>query len=763
MGSLWDKSPNLRVKTSFTQFEWDQLEMQTQIQERAIALAGQKIEMSSHLTKEHLISLLKKRKPLDEGSSFASAKHNLTEYYIEPYPPSRKSLSDLESITLKDLRMETRHSGNKIFVKTVCPAKRIVSVSVIVEDENGNPGQLQIFNLGRKVDLGEFLPVGQILCVKEPLFKISTTAIQSLRVDHPSDLALMEEDDEEVPEVWRVENMARSVEDYKDIGNKAVRAGKLAEAIKWYTKGILACGHDESNTALRLSLLLNRSLTRIQRREYEFSLEDAESALLIDPLNEKGLYRKAKSLYNLRRFAKCGGALTKLLANYPNSQLAKDDLTRTRKRLLEEMKGEYDFKKMVNMAKNDFDSQEYDFADYTIPVCPKASTISGNGLFTAKDVKMGDLLYVVKAFANCRGRDNGVSVMIHPMKSHVDQGVGAFLTSAILEKLSRNPGAYKDLLKLHNTYDGPGRDGGQTDEVIDSFLIRAICNSNAFSSCSYYDEFPEMHPDDYGAPSSRNPQKSQDEPFDPNSGLWILPSYTNHSCIPNARRTFFGDMMILRAVVDMPKDTEILISYSDSLVRYKIRRDMFNTSWKFTCNCKLCQFQSAPGINEETEEIAKKLNEVITRVNEATTTTVKDMEELRLLIVRLEKTYIFDATEVPRRFLGENILRLYGFLNELGMAHPAYNTLHAAPPAWGAVYHATPEKGVEFQHKGWIDADLVRAYVRLATVTGLMGGKVFRDWKKVAKEAYRVVVGEDVTFEETFGEVIVRYARKSGA
>lgn len=764
MASQADGSTGLRIKARYSDFEWDQLHMQGLLRQRADALAGQKIDMPSDMTKENLISLLKDRKPVDEGSSFSNAKYNLTEYYIEPYPPSYKSIKELEKVTLEDLRIETRHLGNKIFVKTVCPAKRIASVSVIVEDEKGVPGQLQIFNLGRKVDLQEFLPVGQILCVKEPLFKISTTAIQSLRVDHAGDLVLVDGNDEEVPEVWRVEDIERSAAACKEIGNQAVRDGKLVEGIRWYTKGlnILASNSENPSEPLKLALFLNRSLSNLHRKEYERSLQDAESALLVDHVNEKALYRKAKSLYHLRCYGKCGNTLTKLIKHHPNNQEAKDELATVRQRLLEEARGKYDFAKMVEMAKNDFVGQEYDFADYTLPVYPKASGISGNGLFTKQDVKMGDLLYVCKAFVNCRGSDNGVSVMIRPVELHVEQGVGAFLTSAILEKLSRIPGAYKEILKLHNAYGEQWRVSREDNGAVDSFLVKNICNSNAFSSCSYYDEFPEMHPEEDGSPSSRNPNKSQEDPFDPNSGLWILPSYTNHSCIPNARRTFLGDMMILRAVVDMPKDTEILINYTDHNLRYEARQKILKTSWKFTCGCKLCEFQSAPGISEALEKIMKKMHVLITRIGD-TTPKFEDVEELRLLIIKLEELYIFDAHIVPRPYLGEHILRLYGFLNEMGLSQAAYNTLHAGPPAWGAIYHAIAEKGVEFRHKGWVDADLVRAYVRLATVAGFSGGRIFEDWREAARECYRVVVGEDVTFEETFGEVMKRYVGAAGS
>lgn len=35
-----------------------------------------------------------------------------------------------------------------------------------------------------------------------------------------------------------------------------------------------------------------------------------------------------------------------------------------------------------------------------------------------------------------------------------------------------------------------------------------------------------------------------------NIGLWLVPSYFNHSCVPNCQRVFFGDTMFLYANKD---------------------------------------------------------------------------------------------------------------------------------------------------------------------------------------------------------------------
>jgi hypothetical protein len=44
-------------------------------------------------------------------------------------------------------------------------------------------------------------------------------------------------------------------------------------------------------------------------------------------------------------------------------------------------------------------------------------------------------------------------------------------------------------------------------------------------------------------------------------GIWINASYINHSCLGNVRRSFIGDMMIVRAAKDMAACTELMFPY----------------------------------------------------------------------------------------------------------------------------------------------------------------------------------------------------------
>ncbi|KAK6531883.1 hypothetical protein TWF694_003048 [Orbilia ellipsospora] len=715
------------------------------LQQQAKNLTGQKPRQK--IPRSELIKALEDRTILDEGCTFSGAKYDSIDFYIEPYPPSCTRPELLTKIYIDDLKLETIHRGNVIFLRTITEAKRLTSASIIVEDERGDATQLQVYHIGRNIDLKEMFPKGQVIVIKEPFFKFSSTAMPSIRVDHFTDMLLLDDDEVMVPESWAIEEIDRSAEDYKGFGNDAMRMGKTREAIKWYTAGIKIAEASD----MRLALLLNRCLAHLYYESYQLCVEDADAALLISPNSEKALFRKAKALYELRRFAKCGNTLKQLTKTYPSNAEAIKDLERVRQRVSEETFGQFDSKKLVKMARSDKPGMEYDFADYTAPVYTKTSDINGNGLFTKRAVKAGELLCCCKAFANCKGKENGISLTMDPVSMTVSQAPGAFVADVVLEKLRREPFLLAEIAKLYNDLEykqGVGNPEQSDTPVIDSFLIKQIVRLNAFSSSSYYDEFPEMR----STPTSfRNPSKSKENPFDPNCGFWILPSYMNHSCVPNARRVILGDMMVIHAAVDIPKDTEILISYTDSKQPYQDRQGMFELSWGFTCHCQQCKFEST--VNKSMEDIMFEMQSIVLEVGYGMG-TVQVAEKMMELCGKLERFYTHPAVQVPRWFLGEHLIRLYGYYSDVGMAQEAFTALHMAPRAFGAIYDVTENDGVVFWHKGWADADLVRAYVRLAAITGVVGGRVADGWLQVAKDMYRVVAGEVDTFEETFGGVI---------
>ncbi|KAK6504187.1 hypothetical protein TWF506_002394 [Arthrobotrys conoides] len=68
----------------------------------------------------------------------------------------------------------------------------------------------------------------------------------------------------------------------------------------------------------------------------------------------------------------------------------------------------------------------------------------------------------------------------------------------------------------------------------------------------------------------------------------------NHSCDPNAVMMFDGRQLSIRSLKEIPKDTEITISYIDNLATRKERKEELKARYFFDCACSLCSSEIQP-------------------------------------------------------------------------------------------------------------------------------------------------------------------------
>jgi len=122
-----------------------------------------------------------------------------------PYPPCLLAIADLEPMTLSELRMHTHHRGKVLTVTISSPVvKRAESSWVVVKDraegpdhsngDSDNDGERMELYLHQALHEGvEMLEAGEVFHVKEPFFTLNDRGEQTVRVDHPSDLVVVEQ------------------------------------------------------------------------------------------------------------------------------------------------------------------------------------------------------------------------------------------------------------------------------------------------------------------------------------------------------------------------------------------------------------------------------------------------------------------------------------------------------------------------------------------------------------------------------------------
>ena len=198
---------------------------------------------------------------------------------------------------------------------------------------------------------------------------------------------------------------------------------------------------------------MNRSLAYLKLRRYDEALVDATGSLEEHEVSEKGAYRAARSLYELQMFEKCREVLMSLLNNYKNNIEAKEQLLRTEERLIEQTRGNYDFKAMYRAAERT--PPCLDNATYTGPVAIKVSEGRGRGLFTTRAVVAGELLICEKAFAYCFASEEAgagsskTSFLMNPHTKRGTIGTQAALITAVVQKMLRNPSQMPSFTALH--------------------------------------------------------------------------------------------------------------------------------------------------------------------------------------------------------------------------------------------------------------------------------------------------------------------------
>ena len=93
------------------------------------------------------------------------------------------------------------------------------------------------------------------------------------------------------------------------------------------------------------------------------------------------------------------------------------------------------------------------------------------------------------------------------------------------------------------------------------------------------------------------------------SGVWILPSYFNHSCVNNLTKVFHGDVMLIYAKRDMKAGEELTLAYFDFEPNYEARLLKLK-KYAFECKCERCvldKYGTDVALKQKRNEIAEKV------------------------------------------------------------------------------------------------------------------------------------------------------------
>ncbi|KAJ5312810.1 hypothetical protein PENANT_c007G08348 [Penicillium antarcticum] len=667
------------------------------------------------------------------------------------YTPCTTSFKDLNRVMIKDLCLETHHRGTYVLLRTITPTDTLTAAMVIVEDEEESVLMLQLYNQGQELSGRNDLNKGTVIVVKEPYVKVMSDGDYGLRVDHLSDVKFIPEFDSLVPLSWRrkVSEADESSNSWKLKGNDFFNKASYRAAIECYTEALNS--HPSSEVAVATQL--NRALTFLKTHRFDAALLDVEEAACAPSPSEKALFRKAQALYNLQRFQESCEAHKLLRERYPKNSSAAQEFKRASARLDEQTSGEYKFR-LLHLEARKRQPPHLDRGSFIGPVSVQPTKSHGRGLFTIEAVKAGDLLFCEKAFAHAfhdaKSTTHDLNLLINAQSDTMTLGTQAELIELAVQRLYKNPSVLPAFIDLHHgAYKPVAVQEIDGIPIVDTFLVGRIIQLNCFG-CPLSSRESHM-----SAMRNDETAKKSNEQFH-SCGIWRLASYVNHSCFSNARRSFIGDMMVVRATKDLAPGTELTFWYKSPFTRDSKGDPMDLGHWGFECDCAICQ-----EIQKTDKTVMSKRTRLEADLQKLFNLGAKHSSRIEKSISGLAETYTQLASVVPRLALWKPCLSLAAIF---AASHKPKRTVEFGLKALeslgyvidgGKLPHAA---GTPLSVKEWglMTDGVVGCWMILSGAYETVAPGLEAQAKQYARISYRICVGEDSTFEETYGKLSQR-------
>ncbi|KAH8661654.1 hypothetical protein BGZ60DRAFT_530604 [Tricladium varicosporioides] len=524
------------------------------------------------------------------------------------YAPSTVPLEELQKISLQDLKIETHHRGFFITAMTITPPYEHSETITIIQEESGN---VAVLVLGFQDDSGSksrpTLPENSTVAIKEPYVQLNQDSDYVIRVDHPSDIAVLRGDDPAVSMIMQFVAEKKEITplEWKNAGDKAYLEKQYASAIECYTQAI---DGQSTNESFRKDAYRKRAFANLIAERFESAKNDALSSCSGATSDSKAYYTAGRASYELRNYAESKEYFEKSLELCPRDSKTRKDYNRSLARIEEQDNGNYDFTKMILSLSNDHVS--LDHADFTKNTEVKMTEHAGRGLFASRDIGAGEIVLCEKAFClpdYYTGDGDVNNMVLYNFNDHsrTQKPAHCAVYLQLVQHLYKNPHLTGRLFDLDaGTYLKSGKEGNIVDGVpiIDAFLAEAIRLKNCFSSPRLSRNLLKRN-----TPVSETPLTT---------GIWTTAAYLNHSCLPNCGRAFIGDMMIIRTLYPIPAGTELTQQYVTPDASCTYRREIFPNTWNFTCTCHLCESEkkSPDSMHDKRTDFAKKIKDEVFRV-----------------------------------------------------------------------------------------------------------------------------------------------------
>lgn len=188
------------------------------------------------------------------------------------------------------------------------------------------------------------------------------------------------------------------------------------------------------------------------------------------------------------------------------------------------------------------------------------------------------------------------------------------------------------------------------DSIVDSTRTELILKYNSFSSQNYPSIPKEFENNQTNSTLAMQKMLEKD-----NTGLWIFPSYFNHSCVANTQRLFLNDFMLMYTLRDIKKGEELTTVYC-GLNEYDKRAEVCS-HFGFKCECRLCTLDQADRRYTERKRLLEQYNSIKIRIM----TNSVDEKFVQRYYKLVKNTYVGGRDESLQRDLEKPLLALFTY------------------------------------------------------------------------------------------------------
>lgn len=390
--------------------------------------------------------------------------------------------------------------------------------------------------------------------------------------------------------------------------SEAFKRGDFAAAAAAYSEALFAAEDAEARSAA----LANRAQCNLRLGCFAEGREDAAAARALTPSNPKAWYRLGSCEARLANFTESEAAFLEAQALRPNDRDIAQAVGTVRRRRLESS-GRYSWPEVYERylapyaitpesdgAAASASNENSASVKLVLGVEPFVGPLRighspgrGRGLFVTEDVSAGQLLLCAHAvaagenekLAGLLGQSLRRSAELREAVlglSHGTESSESCIPSLSLRQLA----APRDLQA------DKGCDGDAASEE----ELRTILEFNQFS-------LPIVQ-------SNTAPIEVTNDLA--RSGLWLLPAFVNHSCVPNVQRIIVCDCLFLRSGRDLRAGEELFDCYIETLQPLAKRVGQLSNYGIAECYCERCSLERAVLDTDEVQgviEMAAKAKE----------------------------------------------------------------------------------------------------------------------------------------------------------